>query len=154
MKYYEVLLEEAASDNIYIIENANFKSDADALINGDVIGINKNVKSFNQRTCILAEELGHYYTSVGNILDQSIENNRKQEARARLWAYDKVLGLGGIVWAYLRGCCNLYEMAEELEVTESFLLDMLERYRNKYGISVKYGEYVIEFVPTLDVKTG
>lgn len=149
---YEFLLEEAASDNIYIIENANFKSDADALINSDVIGINKNIKSFNKRTCILAEELGHYYTSVGNILDQSSENNRKQEARARLWAYNKVLGLGGIVWAYRRGCCNLYEMAEELEVTESFLLDMLERYRSKYGISVKYGEYVIEFVPTLDVK--
>lgn len=151
---YEVLLEEAASNNIYIIENANFKSDADALINGDVIGINKNIKSFNQRTCILAEELGHYYTSVGNILDQSNENNRKQEARARLWAYNEVLGLGGIVWAYHKGCCNIYEMAKELEVTESFLSDMLERYRSKYGIRVRYGKYVIEFVPTLDVKVG
>ena len=151
---YELLLQEAASDNIYIIENANFKSDADALINGDVIGISKNVKSFSERTCVLAEELGHYYTTVGNILNQSNENNRKQEAKARLWAYNEVLGLDGIVWAYHKGCCNLHEMAEELEVSERFLADMLERYSSKYGTRVKYGNYVIEFVPTLDVKVG
>lgn len=151
---YETLLQEATSDNIYIIENADFKSDADALINGDVIGISKNVKSFRERVCVLAEELGHYYTTVGNILNQSKDNNRKQEAQARYWAYDAVVGLDGIILAYQRGCCNLHEMAEELEVSERFLVDMLERYSSKYGTRVKYGDYVIEFVPTLDVKVG
>ncbi|MFQ9811247.1 MAG: hypothetical protein ACLRYB_18370 [Segatella copri] len=31
--------------------------------------INKDMKS-NRKYCILAEEIGHYETSVGNILDQ------------------------------------------------------------------------------------
>lgn len=151
---YETLLQEATSDNIYIIENADFKSDADALINGDVIGISKNVKSYRERVCVLAEELGHYYTTVGNILNQSKENNRKQEAQARIWAYDSVIGLDGIILAYRKGCCNLHEMAEELEVTEKFLSDTLERYSVKYGANVKYGNYEIEFVPALNVKIG
>lgn len=148
---YEILLQEAVYDNIYIIENADFKSDADALINGDVIGINRNVKSFSKRACVLAEELGHYYTTVGNILNQSSENSRKQEAKARLWAYDKVLGLEGIVTAYKRGCKNLHEMAEELDVTEGFLSDMIHRYRNKYGISVTWENYTIFFEPNIAV---
>lgn len=44
-------------------------------------------KSLNQaeKACILAEELGHYYTTTGNILDQTNISNRKQERRARLW---------------------------------------------------------------------
>ncbi len=149
---YEILLQEATSDNLYIIENANFKSDADALINGDVIGLNKNIQSFTERFCVLAEELGHYYTTVGNILNQSEEYNRKQEARARRWAYDATVGLDGIILAYRKGCCSIYEMAEELEVTVRFLSDMLEIYSSKYGTSVKYGDYLIEFVPTLNVK--
>lgn len=89
---YETLLQEATSNNIYIIENANFKSDANALINGDVIGINKNIKTSKERACVLAEELGHYYKTVGNILDQSNTENRKQEQKARLWAYNKMIG--------------------------------------------------------------
>ncbi len=149
---YEFLLEEAASDNIYIIENTNFKSDADALINGDVIGINKNVNSFTQRACILAEELGHYYTTAGNILDQTNTSNRKQELRARLWAYDKLVGLSGIVEAYKHGCKSLKEAADFLDVTESFLSDALNKYTSKYGTHMEYKEYVITFIPTLDVK--
>ena len=39
-----------------------------------------------EKSCVLAEELGHYYTTVGDILDQSDDGNRKQERRARLWA--------------------------------------------------------------------
>ena len=148
---YETLLQEAASDDIYIIENADFKSDADALINGDVIGISKNVKTTTKRTCVLAEELGHYYTTIGNILNQSNDINRKQEEKARLWAYDKLLGLESIVKAYKRGCKNLHEMAEELEVTEPFLSDMLHRYKSKYGLSVTIDNYTIFFEPYVAV---
>ncbi len=49
--------------------------------------------SSNEKSCILAEELGHHYTTVGNILDQSSVSNRKQELRARMWAYNKLIGL-------------------------------------------------------------
>ena len=53
-----------------------------------------------QKACVLAEELGHHYTTVGNILDQSDPAARKQELHARLWAYNKMVGLHGIVSAY------------------------------------------------------
>ena len=149
---YEFLLKEAASENIYIIENAGFKSEADALINGNVIGINRKIRDKRNRTCLLAEELGHYHTTVGNILNISKTINRKQELQARLWAYDRLVGLKGIIESYKEGCQDLYEMAEYLEVTENFLKDALDTYRSKYGEYVKYEDYIITFIPVLDVK--
>ncbi len=149
---YEFLLKEAASENIYIIENASFQSEADALINGNIIGINKNIRDKRNRTCILAEELGHYHTTVGNILNLSKTINRKQELQARLWAYDRLIGLNGIIRAYKEGCQDLYEMAEYLEVTENFLKNALDAYKSKYGENVEYEDYLITFIPILDVK--
>lgn len=120
-------------------------------IKGKKIAIRRNL-STKEKGCVLAEELGHYYTTVGNILDQSNVGNRKQELRARLWAYDKMIGLEGIVKSYQHGCHNLYEIAEYLDVTESFLKDALIAYQNKYGTYVKYGNFAIIFIPTLDAK--
>lgn len=148
---YETLLEEAAFNDIYIIEHAKFKSKADGLINGNVIGINKNVHSYQKRTCILAEELGHYYTTVGNILDQSDFGNQKQELRARMWAYNRLVGLDGIINAYQYGCKDLSEVADYLEVTEDFLSEALQSYKNKYGKRVEYKDYTISFIPNLKV---
>lgn len=148
---YESLLEEATCDNIYVVENADFKSKADGLINGDVIGINKKVRSTRKRTCILAEELGHYHTTTGNILDQSTSGNRKQEYRARLWAYNKLIGLNGIVSAYQAGCQNIHDMAAHLDVTTDFLQAALSCYRNKYGVYTRIDNYVIYFEPTIGV---
>lgn len=120
-------------------------------IKGNKIAIRRNL-STKEKGCVLAEELGHYYTTVGNILDQSDTMNRKQELRARLWAYDKMIGLEGIVKSYQHGCRNLYETAEFLDVTERFLKDALIAYQSKYGINVEYGNYVVTFIPTLNVK--
>ena len=97
------------------------------------IAIEKNLTS-TEKTCVLAEELGHHYTSVGNILDQQDISNRKQELRARAWAFDECIGLIGIVNAYKAGCQSLYEMAEYLEVTENFLKDALEAYRRRFRL--------------------
>lgn len=80
---YEELLEESTSNDVYIIENANFISRADGLINGNVIGINKKIQTCRKRICILAEELGHYHTTIGDIISQSTVSDRKQELRAR-----------------------------------------------------------------------
>lgn len=48
------------------------------------IGIDKNIETDKEKACVLAEELGHYHTSSGNILDQGDVFNRKQELRARM----------------------------------------------------------------------
>ena len=103
------------------------------------------------RKCVLAEELGHHYTTVGNILDQSDTGNRKQEEQARIWAYDRLVGLTGIIDCYKAGCRTISEMADALEVTEEFLREALERYRQKYGIYTTIGHYIIYFEPYLTV---
>ena len=89
---YEHLLIEADNLRIDVIEK-DFHSDAKGLCKGSRIGINKKIRTTVEKACILAEELGHYYTTVGNILDQNKIENIKQERIARLWAYDKQIGL-------------------------------------------------------------
>lgn len=148
---YENLLEEACSENICVIENASFQSKADGLINGDVIGLNRKIHSKRKRACILSEELGHYHTTVGDIICQSSASERKQEHRARVWAFEKMVGLTGIVKSYEHGCSTLYEMAEYLEVTETFLAEALKYYKSKYGICTAVDNYVIYFEPSIGV---
>lgn len=111
-----------------------------------------NVKMSDiEKACVLAEELGHHYTTYGNILDQSDTSNRKQELRARAWAYNKQIGLLGLIRAYEHGCRNRFEIAEYLEVTEEVLEECISYYRKKYGIYQSVDNYIIYFVPTLTV---
>lgn len=109
-----------------------------------------NVKMSDiEKACVLAEELGHHYTTYGNILDQSDTSNRKQELRARAWAYNKQIGLLGLIRAYEHGCRNRFEIAEYLEVTEEVLEECLVFYRNKYGKRTNVDNYVVYFIPNL-----
>ena len=148
---YDALLVEADQHNIYVIENMDFESSAKALIHDDVIGINRTVRSNLERACVLAEELGHYYSNTGDITDLSSVSNRKQECKGRLTGFDKMVGLIGIVSAYKAGCRNLYEMADHLDVTEEYLKEALDAYRSKYGVYTKVDNYVIYFEPNLCV---
>ena len=65
-------------------------------IKGNRIAIKHDLDE-TEKKCTLAEELGHYHTTVGDIIDQSSAANRKQELRARLWSYNKLIGLHGII---------------------------------------------------------
>lgn len=118
-------------------------------VNGH-IAINAKMSDI-EKACVLAEELGHHYTSVGNILDMTSAANRKQERQARLWAYNKQIGLIGLVRAFEHGCQNRFEIAEYLEVTEEFLEECIECYRNKYGICKQVDNYVVYFIPQLSM---
>ena len=99
----------------------------------------------------LAEELGHHYTTVGNILDQTNLEARKQERAARMWAYNLRIPLLDLVKAYKAHCRNTFEVAEYLDVSEDTLIEALEFYRQKYGTGVMVGDYYIRFEPHLDV---
>lgn len=149
MNAYEQLLS-SSGENIIVVEK-NFKSQAKGLCKGNKIGISKAISTSTEKACILAEELGHHYTTVGNILGQSSVSNRKQELRARMWAYNKLIGLIGIIKSYEHGCQSYHEMAEYLDVTEEFLKDALERYRQKYGMYTIVDNYIIYFEPGLGV---
>lgn len=118
---------------------------------GNRIAIHKGILTSIEKTCVLAEELGHYHTTVGKIRNQSITENRKQELHARLHGYNRLIGLNGIIRAYRHHCQNLAEIAEYLEVTETFLKEALEIYRQKYGTGVEIDNYVVIFEPRLAV---
>lgn len=148
MKYEQLLME---GDYNNIITKEKPLKFYDGRIKGNKILIRSGM-SARKKACVLAEELGHYYTTVGNILDQTDANNRKQELRARLWAFDKLIGLGGIIQAYEHGCTSLSDTADYLDVTEEFLYEALQNYENKYGERVSYEDYEISFVPYLEVR--
>ena len=131
MTNYEKLLEEA-SENQLVVREKDLRANK-GRIKGNRIAIKKKMPE-TEKACVLAEELGHYYTTTGNILDQSIAENRKQEHRARVWAYRNAIGLPDIISAYKHGCRNRFEIAEHLNLTESFLLGAIEDYKAQYGL--------------------
>lgn len=122
----------------------------EGLIKGNRVAIKKDMIT-KKKKCALAEELGHYYTTVGDITAQKTTEDQKQEFRARAWAYNKLTGLVGIVNAYKAGCHNINEMAEYLDVSEEFLSETLEYYRKKYGICTRLDNYLIYFEPRIGV---
>lgn len=146
---YEGLLKEAYDANL-IVKEVKLLAHKGRIKNNR-IAIKKDVPTLKEKSCILAEELGHYYTSYGDILDQKIVCNKKQEHKARLWAYDKQVGLIGIINAYEAKCINLYDMADFLDVPENFLLDALSCYKKKYGHYKVLDNYIIYFEPYLGV---
>ena len=146
---YEVLLNTADQAGLTVKEKP--LSESDGLIKGNRIAIRKDIPTQAEKSCVLAEELGHYFTSAGNILDQTDTVNRRQEYRARLYGYNLQIGLRGIISAHTAGCRNLYEMADYLEITEEYLKEALNCYQSKYGEYVKVDNYMIYFIPTLAV---
>ena len=95
--------------------------------------------------------MGHHYTSFGNILDLSDLGNIKQERKARIWAYNRLIGLDGLITAFENGCRNRHEIATYLEVTEEFLEEALNYYQERYGVYIEHGKYTIYFIPTLAI---
>ena len=126
---------------------AAFYEDADT---EPTIILNQNIKTAGEKLCAVAEELGHYNTSYGNLLtDPSVDNTtiRQQETRAKRWAVKKLVSIKSIIQAYKSGCRSTYEMAEYLEVTEDFFRKSLQQYAEIYGKCKKRGVYIIYFDP-------
>lgn len=146
---YEKLLIEADRAGLIVKEKPLPVSDG--RIKGNRIAIRKNIPTQRQKADVLAEELGHYYTATGDILDQTSVANRKQEQAGRLWAYNKRIGLTGIINGCKARCENRFELAEYLDVTEEFLQEALDCYKSKYGTYVAVDNYIIVFEPSLSV---
>jgi len=146
---YEELLIRADEENL-IVKEKDIPGYGGRIYKNRV-AIHKNIPTAAEKACILAEELGHYHTTVGDILDQTRIENKKQELKARIWAYNNQIGLSGVLQAYKHHCQDLYEMAEYLEVTEEFLKEALNHYRKKYGECTAVDNYIVYFEPSLGV---
>jgi hypothetical protein len=146
---YEALLREAHKHGIYVIEK-RMPPRIKGLYADRVIFLNKE-QSIISKACVIAEEIAHYHTSVGDILDQSDIRNRKQELRARQWAYQCMIPLDRIVQAHHSRISGRYDLADYLGVTEEFLQAAIDRYTAKYGLSVWADDHHIVLFDPLGV---
>lgn len=142
---YEELLETA--DEIGLVTKEKDLQAHDGRIKGRRVAIRRSIESEKRKACVLAEELGHYFTTAGDIMDQSGSNARKQERRARIWAHDVQVGLDGILAADAAGCRSIYEMADFLDVPEDFLVEAIKCYKERYGTEIEYKGFLITFEP-------
>ncbi|HZK57707.1 MAG TPA: ImmA/IrrE family metallo-endopeptidase, partial [Clostridia bacterium] len=96
------------------------------------IGINENIVSDRKLfTCVLAEELGHHFTSIGNSSAECYSfadkiNLNKTELTALKWATKYLIPMDEIIGAMQKGTKNMEELSDLLGVTSEFLL---ERFR-------------------------
>ena len=152
MTKYEELLQEACDEGIYVEEKYKFASERLKGLYGDkVIALSKDLGTDAERASIVAEELGHYYTTTGDITDQSNAANRKQEHRARAWVYEELISPQDLIDAFEAGCRSRQEVAEKLEITEQLLTDALAYYKAKYGQYVRCRQYTIIFEPAIGI---
>lgn len=137
--------------NLFIKEmNLKEVSNLKGLYYDSCIAIEKSLSSV-EKACVLAEEIGHHYTTEGNILDLSKSENRKQERKARAWAYNEQIGLMGIINAYKERCNSIFDIADFLGVSEGFLREAICYYTEKYGRCTTIDNYIIFFIPGLAV---
>ncbi|MEV2908463.1 ImmA/IrrE family metallo-endopeptidase [Paenibacillus larvae] len=109
----------------------------------EMILLDKYIITITERKCVLVEEVGHEQTTAGDITDLSDLCKRKQELIGRRWGYRKLVPLSAIVQAHKTCLRNRYEIADFLGVTEEFLQETIDYYRDKYGICVQYKQYMI-----------
>ena len=85
MTKYEELLENTSQEIVSVYETYDLSNTRlKGLYYEGTVALNRELKTQAEKVDVLAEELGHYHTTVGNILDQTNAEARKQERTARL----------------------------------------------------------------------
>ncbi|AFM43006.1 putative Zn peptidase [Desulfosporosinus acidiphilus SJ4] len=114
---------------------------------GPLIVLDKNLHhSHRLHRCVLAEEIGHFYTAARtNILTvhtsanlQTIEN--QDERKAAQYATDLLIPDSELIKALESGCRSCFELAEYFDVTEWFMyrkLGFLKMCFRRTGLKVK-----------------
>ena len=80
-----------------------------------------------ERTCDLAEELGHHNTGTDSIIRYDNIKDWQAEARARKWAHDRLLSVDAIMTAS-KNAADIYDLADVLGVTVQFLREAVDDY--------------------------
>lgn len=119
---------------------------------GNEIHLDKR-RSKYERHGVLAEEIGHYETTYGDITNLNNIQNWKLELVARRWGYEKIVSLDKLINCHRKGCKTLEEICTDLEITAEYLQISLEHYLSRYGLSVSHREYEIFFDPLFILKS-
>lgn len=134
----------AEKNNVEIIE-MQLTGNLKGLYADNVIALRKGL-SEKEKNCMLAEELGHHFTTYGDILDQTDTCNRKQELKARAWGIQTLANLDLLIEGYFN-TYNAFELAEYLNITDEYLADCIAYHTTKYGNVFKYKDYTVQLSP-------
>ncbi|MCC0638479.1 MULTISPECIES: ImmA/IrrE family metallo-endopeptidase [unclassified Clostridioides] len=136
MNKLDALLDLANNEEIEIYYTDKIADDIKGLyINKQGLKIISLLNSLKQNNAklieILAEELGHHFTSVGNyVSSKNIYKNKilmdKTEDKAIRWACEFLITEEEIIHIINSNITCVYEMAEMLEISVEFLLKRLE----------------------------
>ncbi|WP_051120430.1 ImmA/IrrE family metallo-endopeptidase [Carnobacterium maltaromaticum] len=97
------------------------------------IYINKN-NSYENIIGNIAEELGHYETSVGDLSILDTIEKQQQEKRARQYGYRYLVSLDELITCYKLGLTEYWEIAEFLEITPKYLWSSINYYKDAHGL--------------------
>ncbi|MGI6371875.1 MAG: ImmA/IrrE family metallo-endopeptidase [Caldicoprobacterales bacterium] len=143
---FEQLLKEAEEEGLEVISWSLQEKTKGLYCDGFIV-LNKNIPTTSERACIIAEELGHHYTTAGNILDQKVISNRKQEIKAKRWAVKRMIQTKDFIKAFEAGITNKAELVEFLNITEKFLDIAIDHFRRIHGQYCEINGYIICFDP-------
>ena len=130
MEQYIEILDTAKKENVDVYE-VDMRGNLKGLYYDNVIFINKNM-AFHEKKSVLCEELSHHLYTVGDILDKKSIVSIKQENFARRKSYEYLVPLSTIQEA-IKDCDNMYQLADKLNIEESFLNHSIEYYIAKFG---------------------
>lgn len=148
MRDYNNLLEKTNAEGVSVVEIDLGTDTPCGKCIGDTIFINNRVTT-NEKKCVLAEELGHYHLTIGDITDLKSINNRKQELKARRYGYKLLIEPDDIVHTMKQGCSNKYELSDFLNISEEFFEELIEDFKKQYGMGVFVGNYYLQLEPCL-----
>jgi hypothetical protein len=100
---------------------------------------------------LLQEEIAHYDTSVGDITAENTLDKRKQEKKARSLAMERAVTLDGLIHCFYSGLWGPDEVADYFGVTEKYLFDALNHYRDKYGLIFRHGNYYFDLRQAINI---
>lgn len=143
MNEFETLLD-MVSNEVPVIEGPLKLKDYEGLYRDDRIYLEKNLSTIRKKE-ILMEEYGHHKTSVGNIINYDTFESRKQEAKARRLALEKLIPLDRLVECSFAGLSNKFECAEYLDVSVETLSKAIKHYSTKFGLVHLHKGHVLHF---------
>jgi Zn-dependent peptidase ImmA (M78 family) len=111
------------------------------------VTLNKNLETFAEKTCTLAEELEHYFLTPIDLMRAPRRLQDRYERQAKFAACRRLVPLEKLIKAKQRGLLNRYDLAEYLNVTEEFLEQALRFYQEYYGYEVYYKGSIIYLNP-------
>jgi len=89
------------------------------------------IRSAAEEACLLAHELGHYFTGCLYSVESSPQIKGRCEHRATTWAARTLCPPGKLRRAITKGCHTQWELAEELSLPEPLVAFALDLYRRQ-----------------------